>query len=275
MDRKVWMATRAYGAWVPAPAINLDASPSGWSATSNFLNGGANVRNSTGSHRTFNLSWNLASQEELMPILNFAQGMYGDGLVYYSDPFAQRFNVMPRDWATPYVGGADGVILTGTVRPTLTNSGLTAQGFPFQQAAYNNVVTANSRQVWIPIPPGYKLVIAAYGSGTGNASWRVLPDGGSETVLPWRADLTGAMSTFSGVTGASIYLGGSGTNSATTAGIMAFVVPVAETVPVTQFNAGLGTSGMRFEGLPSMSQYSAVMNKVGMNARMVEVGAWL
>lgn len=280
MRREVWLTNRVYGTWVPAPAINYQAGAQGWSHQMNYLDGGASVRSSNGSHREFNMSWNLASQAELMPIQGFASGMYGDSLLYWSDPFAQQFNIVQKDWATPQLGGTDGVILTGTTRPALNNGdiNLTNQyGLPYQRAVYTNVVTANSKQLWIPIPPGFKLVIEAYGTASGTVAYGVTPDGGSVTNLPWRTAPGAAPNAFQGVPGVTLALTGSGTNSASIAGIQAVIIPIERaTVPFTTFNMGTGHSGLRFAQMPQVSYYSAVMDgtSIGMSVNLVEVGAW-
>lgn len=278
----VWMTNRVYGTWVPAPAVNYQAGGQGWSHQMNYLDGGASVRSSNGSHREFNMSWNLASQEELMPIQGFASGMYGDSLLYWSDPFTHRFNAVQKDWATPQLGGTDGVILTGTTRPALIDGDINATnqyGLPFQRAVYGNVVTAASKQLWIPIPPGYKLAIEAYGTASGNAAYSVTPDGGSATALTWRTAPGAAPTVFQGTAGVTLALTGSGTNSASIAGVQARIMPINDSVlPFTRFNMGTGHSGLRFNGMPQVSYYNATEalegSAIGMSANLVEVGAW-
>lgn len=276
MDRKIWLTNRVYGTWVPAPAINFDGSYVGWSTQTNYLDGGAYVRRSNGAHREYNLSWNLGLQSELQPILNFASGMYGNTFMYWSDPFTHNHNVVQRDFSMPGLGASDGVVLTGAVRPLVVqNLALLDYGLPAVTAQYTNIVTANSRKLWIPVPPGYKLLVQAYGSATGNASWRALPQGGTETVLPWASVPGPGRSTFSGVAGVELYLGGSGTNTAVAHGLMAQIVPIAANIPNwTTFEAGTGHSGLRFADMPQMMQYSAVLDRVGLSAKLVETGAW-
>lgn len=138
MRRGIWMGTRDHAMWVPAPSISGYGSSSvGWSSKSVFLNGRASVRRSQGSHKEYQMTWTNKSQGDLLPVHDFAQGMYGDGFIYWSDPFAEKTNVLPKDWATPQLGaeGKDGLNVCGGIRrPTLVSSDPGRYGFPAQAA---------------------------------------------------------------------------------------------------------------------------------------------
>jgi hypothetical protein len=97
----MWMGTRDFADWVPACSINADFSSVGWSAKTTYLNGGAYVRRSRGTHKEYELNWPLSPRDDLRKIDDLAKGLWGDGLIYFLDPFAMDKNVLPPHWASP------------------------------------------------------------------------------------------------------------------------------------------------------------------------------
>lgn len=278
MERSIWFGTKDYARWLPAPSVNNYASgAANWTTKTSYLNGGAYVRNSFGSHREYNLAWNLKSQAELNPVLDFAQGLYGDGLIYWVDPFAQYTNVLPKDWSAPMLGGYDGISLTGDVRPTLTPTSANSFGFPTQSAVFTSVGVGGAA-TYVPIPPNHDLIVRAYGSGTANMT--VKQTNQSPVIVPWTTvddmNNAGNLRRFSADalgSGVEVYLGAGA--SATVTAVMAQIVKAGETPHWDGFLSGQGNTGCRFEGMPQSSPYSAAMDKIGMSAKLVEVGAWL
>lgn len=283
MDRHIWFGTRDYMRWIPAPAVaNYAGGAANWSTRQNYLNGGAYVRNSFGSHREYSLSWNLRSQAELNPIVDFAQGMYGTGLIYWVDPFATYTNVFPKDWATPYLGALDGVNIADTAdRPTLVPTSANPHGFPTQSAVFTGVPNGTNKSAWIPIPPGHDLIVRAYGSENGGIIRFVARQDGVSTQIGWNevTDISNGGRRFNGgPTGSwvEVFLNtGAPTATAIVTGLMGRIVKEGESGAFDRFYSGQGNSGCRFEGMPQSSPYSAVMDKIGMSAKLVEVGAWL
>jgi len=92
----MWFGTRDYMQWVKCPAINYSASKSGWATTAKQLDGGTYVRRSVTSSKVYNLAWNLSSRDDLRPIMDYADGIYGLGPVYFIDPFTMDKNVLPQ-----------------------------------------------------------------------------------------------------------------------------------------------------------------------------------
>lgn len=289
MDRHIWFGTKDYARWIPAPAVaNYAGGAANWNTRQNYLNGGAYVRNSYGSHREYSLSWNLRSQRELNPIIDFAQGMYGQGLIYWVDPFAAYTNVLPKDLATPYLGALDGVIITGNtaaldVRPTLVPTSSNPHGFPIQSASIVGNSSTFARRFYIPIPPGHDFIMRAWGAETnGVVRYYTQQTNQAAFSLGWStvdSMTAGSIRRINGGTtgsGVEVYLGGSGGTAAGIAtGAMAQIVKAGEPGNWESFQSGQGNSGCRFEGVPQSSPYSAALDKVGMSAKLVEVGAWL
>lgn len=284
MDRHIWFGTRDAMRWVPAPAVsNYAGGAVNWSSRMQYLNGGAYVRNSYGSHREYSLSWNLRSQFELNVIVDYAQGMYGTGLIYWSDPFAMYTNVVPKDWATPYLAALDGANITDLdVRPTLTATSANVYGFPTQSAVITGVTGDKARKVYIPIPPGHDLLLGAWGStNSGTIGMKAQQTNQTAVLMVWKPvndmSMTNVRRFSGGTTGSGIELwinGGTAAASATVTGVMGVIVKEGEGVEWQQFQSGQGHSGCRFEGIPQSSPYSAALDKIGMSAKLVEVGAW-
>jgi hypothetical protein len=280
---KIWFGTREYMQWIKAPAVNVDASKNGWFSPTNYLDGGAYVRRSWSSHKEYSLSWNLASRATLRPILDYADGIYGTGEVYWVDPFAADVNVLPQYWASPVLGTLDGPVLTGLdTRPTKVATTANMLGYPTSSAFYTVPLTGTKPSVWLPIPPGYTLWLGVHGSnGTGGAVVATPTTGATSTGTPTTltmlsvTTMTRFNSSFDGNTynGVLLSLGGSGT--VTLSGMIAQVLPTGMTPADGGFLSGQGHSGCQFGAQPTLTEYNAVMDKVGVSAKLIEVSAWL
>jgi len=282
----IWFGTKDYAQWVPAPAVSgYAAGASNWSSKVAFLNGGANVRRSFGSHREYAMTWNPKPAHKLTPIMDYASGMHGDGLLYWSDPFAEYTNVLPKDWATPMVGATDGVNISdpNLARPALVPSSAQQYGFPMYAAQFTGLTTAGGRRTLILVPPGKDFILRAYGSESGGTFRYYIKERDSAAVaVPWSSPTTMnalAPTRVSGGTNGTyveVYLQASiSTAIGTVIGAMAQIVDSGSTPLWERFISGQGNSGCRFDGTPSQTPYSAALDLVGMTANLVEVGAWL
>lgn len=187
-SKVMYFGTRERMTWVKAPAFNPDISKVGWSATNLFLNGGASVRRSTVSHKEYQFAWNLASAEDIAAISDYADGLYGDDLIYFLDPFAMTTNLLPQMWATPRLGVSDGIdFANGARRPTLITTPTNSLGYPTKSAVYTFNSSSVFESVYIPIPPGYALNFGANGSATGTAAV-VVADANLPTVSTVRTN---------------------------------------------------------------------------------------
>lgn len=281
---QMWFGTRDYMTWVPAPAINMDASKVGWTTQSNYLNGGAYVRTSTNSHKEYNMSWNLAARSDIRIITDFADGIYGTGPIYWADPMAMDTNMLPQSWASPMLGAYDGPILSGkTTRPTTVVTDANSLGYPTQKAVYT-IGAETKPTTWVPIPLGYTAWAGVHGTnGTGGRVVATPTTGpttlgtptnltmltvGNTTRFNYSVDSNGGT-----VTGLQISFGGTGTIMPV--GIMVQVLPTGVTPAIGGFISGQGQSGARFASQPTLTEYSSVQDKAGLTAKLVEVGQWL
>jgi hypothetical protein len=263
-----------------APSVTMPSSKAGFNSQIDFLNGGASVRRSKAARKQYTLSWNSISRDEARILLDLADGIYGNGNIYWHDPFAADRNVLPQWWASPMQGIYDGLPLNagsrGIAFPTASNT----LNLPVESIEYT-VALGTTRSVWIPIPMGYTAHVGAYGvDGTGGTlvatpSTGPTTEGADDTLT--LLDVTDdsrftnsySSANFDGVT---LRLGGSGTILLTA--IMVQVLRTGVTPQTGKFISGQGNSGVSFAAQPSYTPYSAALDKVGVVAELVETGGW-
>lgn len=285
MAKMMYFGTREYMTWIPCPRIDYDASRAGWSTSDQYLNGGAYVRRSFSGAKRYNLSWALSAQADLRPISDFAEGIYGEGPIYFIDPFAQDSNLLPQYWGAPVMGARDGIVLSGTelTRPTLVSTPANTYGYPTSSAVYMLGSNQDRAEVYIPIPIGYQLWLGVHGSSTGAAAVSVQPysnnvASGSPVALSMLSVTTNQRvnASYSGATYSGVVLKITGTSGTLTlSGIMAQLIPVGTTPPTGGYISGQGNGGCSFEKLPTLNNYSAALDKVGMSAVLVETQPWV
>lgn len=284
----VWFGTKAHMQWITAPAVNVGAGKSGWQGAANFMNGGAWTRRSKASAKNFNFTWNMKHRDDIQPIIDYVDGMYGPGYMYYCNPFAMDKNVLPAWLAAPYINAYDGPWYFSGARPALFNTGVSTRGFPLEAANYtlNTNVGKLFPKVFIPIPPGHTLHLAAFGqklnAGTGGV--QVIPEvsaaaSGTPVLLTLLNPATSTSmfsNSFSGddFIGVSItMIPGTGTKLLLN-GLMAQVLPNGRVAKEERFISGQGQSGMHFTEQPSVTEYSAALDRVGATVNLVETEAW-
>lgn len=293
MSKKIWFGTPDYMRWVPAPSVGMGATATGWSNRMDFLDGGASVRRSNTSARNFDMAWNLQKQDDILPILDFARGVYGDKGIYWSDPFNFGRNSLPSVWATPYLSAQGGQNLAGVnaAKPSLIATSANTFGLPVRSAVYTLVAgTTNTAQAWVPVPPGYTAWIGWRGTKTGTASvgFGFTSQGNSRatltavsptTVTAAGHGLTAILTQIEGdaadpsQTGVAVGLIGVGVVQVTT--ITVTLIPNGQVPHFEGYVAGSGHSQLAFEAEPMLTNYNAAMDRVGVSARLVEVGQWL
>lgn len=179
----MYFGTRERMTWVKTPAIDAGIGKGRWTSNGTFINGGAYSRSSTTGHKRYTFAWNLASQEEIYNIIDYADGLYGDGVMYFLDPFAKATNVLPQWWAAPRIQAEDAPPLTKEVRPTLVQTAANSNGYPTQSAVYNFTENSVFDEVYVPVPPGEAFHFGAHGSATGTAQILLNPEGAPEPTV--------------------------------------------------------------------------------------------
>lgn len=281
---KMYFGNRNYMQWIPAPQINFDGSKRGYTSVSTYLNGGAFVRRSTTASKGYNFSWTMKTRDDIRAINDYADGVYGNGPIYFLDPFAMDRNLLPQYWAVPMLASVDAPLLAGQYdedRPLLTATDTNTLGYPPQTATYTLTDGIKFNTVWIPVPPGYSLFVGAHGSATGTAGVLATPTTGPTSVgsginVPLHA-VTDDQRVYTEIdgdayTGAIISLKGVGTVSLT--GVMAQVLQHPVVPTAGGFISGQGHSGCSFTGEPNLSNYSVGLNRAGMTVDLIETEGW-
>lgn len=288
MVDSVWFGTKGLEQWIPCPAVDVPATKQGWGDAKAFLGGGAYVRRSKVAAKRYTMSWVQKSRDTLAPVQDYADGLYGNGFIYYLDPFAMDRNVLPSYVAQPAQNYYDGPFMVDGVRPTLLTDPSRVNGYPVESAVYTVSPGSKCPSLYVPIPPGHTLAIGAHGASlTGNAGISVTPQvsstgvGTATTFAP--VGITSASPRFThtfsasaGMVGVNISLISYVTASQLQLyGIIAQIRPDGQAFPDGGFISGGGSSGMQFmPGSPTYQQYSIALDRVGMSADLVETEAW-
>lgn len=180
--RSMYFGTRDRMAWVACPAVERDSGAVGWSESGTYLNGGAFVARSKGSHRVHEMAWNMISRKEAGKIESFASGVYGDGPYYWIDPMAADHNVLPTNWAYPAQELDTGVPLTASTLGTFVATPAGNDSLPVKSIQYVLPTGSVGKKLWVPIPPGHTLHFGAYGSTSGSGTVFAVPYGRNGSV---------------------------------------------------------------------------------------------
>lgn len=280
----MYFGTRERMQWVSAPAPGAGFSATAYSTKLQYLNGGAGVRNSIGSHMEYDLSWGSLTRDQIQEISDYADQLYGDGLIYFLDPVALERNLFNRQWAAPKITAEDGIPLTGTATPAKVLINDMSLDYPMYGAQYSITSGQASRKFHCPIPPGYTAWVGAHGvanakglivqptlAGTATGSSTALATTGVATTTRFN----GSFSNAGTLDGIDISIDTTSTYSLTLCGLMLQVWPTGYTPVAGGFISGRGNSGCMFEGKPNVMPYSLPGESLGMTARLVEVGDWL
>lgn len=287
--------------FVPTPDTGMDASYQGHYDTLLFENGGADVVSSAGSHRVYDMDWNLREAkgaQGLDIIKHYSQRFFGPGLLYWADPMEFQGNMMPPSWASP------GLIEEGwpniyTAAPIFANTAANIRNQPARSATFTVTQTANTAPTsgWkiavIPVPPGTFPWFGWSGSvtGTGAVFTRaIMPDGSYGTlspVSPQAVTSTTRLSTALYIPSPpapqpvayEIFLGRTSAAASTvTVTSMMFQIfdNLGFTPSVMDHVPGGGATGCKFTtaAVESYTLVDPVRSLKGAAATLVEVGAW-
>lgn len=281
MDKLMYFGNRNYMQWVKCPEAGATYDSQGSSQSAGYLNGGAFRRNSLSAAKRFNMSWALTSRDNIRSITDYAEGVYGPGAIYWGDPFTMDKNMLTQSFATPSLGGYDGVILDGTdERPELVPTSANTLGYPVESAQYLTGQASAPLKHWIPVPAGHTAWIGAHGDPTSTGGLRVQPTArdaevGAATIIP----VTSVESTqrvthsFLGTEQGGIEVS-LAEGSTTLAGVIVQVLKNGVQPETGGFISGQGQSGCDWDELPSKNAYSAAMDLVGVSASFIETEQW-
>lgn len=188
--KRVYFGTKEKMSWVKAPSINMVRGVEKFGSSGTYTNGGGYVLGSAGSHENYDLSWSLTDSEDIDLVQMYYSGIYGSGLIYWSDPFVSHRNALPLGWSAPGLGAADAPTLFVGRKPTLVKTAANSIGLPVDTAVYVGSIGMQHREIWVPVPEGHSVAIGVIGSATGNGSVQYKKDNGTWVALPFLAAST-------------------------------------------------------------------------------------
>lgn len=281
--------------WCPAPlAESAQASNINFVESIAFENGGADVNRSKQFRKQYAFNF-LGKSEDLdgISVYNkYAAGFYGDGLFYFSDPYAWETNLFSAGWSSP------GMIEQGweniyDTTPTFANTASNGYSQPTRTATWSVTSTANAIPTtangvqYIVIPPTHTLNIGVSGSKTGTAVVRVVPintDGTDGTPVDLtlldatastRMNQTFAGSSYQAV---KVYITRTDTSASTISitSMMARLVETGNSLTLTgPHMMGEGHTGLEFADEARIEDYRYMFPPMkGMATTLIEVGAW-
>lgn len=286
-DKKVWFGPENHLTQIPAPHSDLDASSVGFSASGTYLNGGGYEIDSPYAHREYNFSWPSLTTEEAYGIAQFASGIYSNDVLYYLDPFSTT-NVVTEWVSAPALAYGDPLAVPrgpdGT--PCGQQTGLvdytpdSVYGYPDQGVSYRlydqNPGGRNYAYFGkVLVPPNYDLYFTMR-SSTATGGTEVTGTLSDTDLDNTRYINSTSLSSNARVLGLEYQY--EGQVEFNLRSIMATVVPHTNPASITTggFVLGRGSSGLRFQGRPQITQYSApeAVDVVGVSAKMIETGWW-
>lgn len=309
MSGQIYIATKWVGKWIPCPQVNMPASRVAWGMMSRFLNGGAYSRRSWTASKQYEMTWGLKSRDEIRPIQDYADGMYGPDDLFFLNPFARDKNVLPAQWASGYLNALDGPLVApypdawppavygiynDVQRPPLLPAGAggtvgSVNGFP----VYSGGVRG-SHSVFVPVPLGYTFYFSCHhvtpmaADATKLAITQMVNGvNGTQTAVPIVALTAPVLNSYSytpsagnsGVVisnGAGVVTGDADGKSIDYTGMMAQILPNGQTPNTSQpFVSGQGHSGLQVvEPGVEYYEYSSALDRVQAKVTLAEVGSW-
>jgi hypothetical protein len=235
-------------------------------------------------------------EDNLNTIKDFADGLYGDGFLFWNDPFAMETNMFAPAWASPameidsdwYAICPDNAGIVKSKVLTSSISGLVGSNtynYPMYAAKYvaPEDPTLESDKFTFHIPNGYTLWIGLHGhhGTTGKAFIRPTLAGTVGTAVeltPLGVNVANRFSTSissSVADTAEFYLAKIAPSSCTfyIVGLIAQLLPTGQVPQTGNFYSGRGTTGLEFGSFPQIEYYSSNVNEgqIGMSATLVEI----
>lgn len=278
---------------VKTPRIDMDVSKTGWGTSSQYLNGGAGVRTSTGAHKEYGMTW-AGSRDDVRAITDYADGLYdtdeGVNLIYFLDPAAMDKNVLPQLWASPFQQSVDGLTLFPGQKASIDLTPSNGLGYPARSVSY--LANRVPRSLWVPIPAGFTAWVGVHGVADAGAGLTVATTDGANSATPTLLDTLAvtdptrfsasfaAGSNVDGILLAPANLGPGATERFTWAGTMVQILRNGITPAPGDFISGQGHSGCQFYPKPTLSTVMAHGSGtrdgwVNLSAKLIETGSWI
>lgn len=304
--KKFWFGTELYSKWIDTPVMGASVSPTGWSEGGTLLSGGGYQFNSSESHRLHTFEWRESSSyEAAQEMSDFANGAYGDGPIHFVLPTIYEKNILPPQWASPATMAASNPAFRGFGVTKRTVSDIVPQiypsGTPYPRTLAQLSIPpggARGESIFVPIPEGFDMHLGFMGIVTSSQGLYATPvssDGTELSDVKVSTPLTSVDRILSelpvvtdvipgaGLAGVRLWFAGSNTqpfdSNMYILSIIARLLPSGADVTRTQttpWTGGMGNSGCRFAGKPTMNLHTGFDGgRASFAATLREVGSWL
>lgn len=278
-DRKMYFGNRYYMQWIACPESGSERGSQGSQQSGTYLHGGAFNRQTFNAAKTRTLSWSLNGRDVLRPVTDYVEGVYGEGAIYWLDPFDADQNMLAQSFATPSLAARGAIILNGSAeRPQLVPTGQNPFGYPRESAVYQLGPSDTPFRHWIPVPQGYTAWVGVHGdtSSTTGVTVRTRSTETVASVLPTNTAqrFNASFPITNAQDGVELSLESTTPATLIVAGIMVQVLPTGQMPETGGFISGQGHAGMSFNGYPSKNAYSAALDLVGLSANFIETEQW-
>lgn len=278
-DRKMYFGNRYYMQWIACPETGSEGQGRGFQVSGQYLNGGAFNRQTFNAAKTRTLSWALNARDVIRPVTDYVEGVYGEGAIYWLDPFDADKNMLAQSFATPALGAYDAIVLNGSkVRPQVVPTGANAYGYPKESAVYQLGPNDTPFKHWIPVPAGYTAWVGIHGDASSTVGLTVRTKSSTTNVPVLPVSTSQRFNASFPITqeqdGVELSLESATNATLIVAGIMVQVLPTGQMPETGGFISGQGHAGMDFDGYPTLNRYSAALDLVSLSARFVETEQW-
>lgn len=278
----MWIGTRTYLVEVRDPDVEPTLEMVSWGSSSQYLNGGLGLVESSNGHREWFFQWSNVTRAEARKLTDLADGVYGPGPFHMVDKIAADVNVLPQSWAVPALGGYDAVPLVGEVRPVLSANTDQSQGYPAEKATYTVAADSTVRPFRTAIPPGYVAWVGIHGDAGAANRVKVTPFVGGVAgtkVNPTILSVSTPTRVNTMVEGDELELAYdvSSPGAAPLVGNIVQLLPDGVMPETGGFLSGQGHSGVKFMGRPVVVPNTVAdgLELVSVSAKLGEVGQWL
>lgn len=183
MPEQFWFGTEQHAEWLEVPQTGADMSAQDWNAEADFLSGRGMVHSSWMSARGFQFTWGAGNSIGLADkVHNYANGLYGRGLLYFVDPLLYDSNTLPPHWADPSMAVGRGASpLLVDWYPIGENTVVNSKALPVVSAKYEitdllpGFDVSRNNTLFVPKPDGYGLALGAFYSANVYAGIYVTP----------------------------------------------------------------------------------------------------
>lgn len=185
----LWLGTKEYQRFVPAPQRGVDATSAGYHEEATGKNGGGYISQSFGRHQNYQYDWPRATHRQYANYMQgLRDGLYGRGVIHFTDPTTYETNVLPPHWANPGLTlGFEAPPLVFRQRPEVFEFGRSDRdNTPMNGATYRNLPTQFKIEdaLYIPIPPGLSFTFGVRQIATTGAGVFVQPVRGVDGINP-------------------------------------------------------------------------------------------